>query len=890
MAKIFIDNEPYEANPKKNLLEVALSLGMDLPYFCWHPAMRSVGACRQCAVKQYKDENDDKGKIVMACMQPAQDGTRISIEEPQVKHFRKMVVEGLMASHPHDCPTCDEGGECHLQDMTVMTGHNYRRYRFKKRTFRNQNLGPFINHEMNRCIQCYRCVRFYRNYADGRDLNAFASKNHVYFGREKDGTLENEFSGNLVEVCPTGVFTDKTLKQHYTRKWDLTFAPSVCHQCSLGCNIIAGERYNTLRRVSTRYNGAVNEYFICDRGRFGYEYVNSDQRIWHPLKKAGESQQPIEMAELKGHLSALAQKKLVGIGSPRASLESNYTLMKLVGAENFYHGVNRKEYHLNRMVQEILTKGNVPSASMKAVRESEAVIIIGEDLTNTAPMLALAVRQAAKTLPIKKAEKMKIFDWQDAAVREATQDEKGPVFILHPHATKLEDIATATYHENPNAIAEFVDKAATTISQDKNKPKGKWDQSLQELLDAIKQGLEQAGKVTIVAGTSLGSEALIKAAANLASVLKEKEKNVQLCFAVKDCNSMGLNMLPGEPFGRIESDRQDATLLVLENDLYQHGYQSRIEQFLDSFKEVVVIDNIKTNTSARADLVLPAGTFAESNGTLVNNEGRAQRFYRVHRKEGTEVRESWRWLLDIENRGELSYDQLLQEMTQEMPAWQGIDKLTPPSEYRAVGQKIPRQSHRYSGRTAMDAHKNVSEPKPNEDPETPLGTTMEGYHGEPPSSLTPYYWAPGWNSIQSINKYQIEVGGSLHDGDPGLRLLHPSENGAPRYEIEFDDETLQGKTVVPLYHIFGSDLQSNQAPALAQRIPAPYLALSAESAKRSGLKEGDQVGFKIRLKEYSYPLNIKAGLPDDCVGLPIGLPGMESLYFAESTKMKGEAT
>ena len=126
-----------------------------------------------------------------------------------------------MVNHPHDCPVCDEGGECHLQDMTGMNRHVYRRYHGRKRTFHNQDLGPLVNHEMNRCIQCYRCTRFYRDYAGGRDFDALMLRDQVYFGRYQDGVLESEFSGNLVEICPTGVFTDKTLKRHYTRKWDL---------------------------------------------------------------------------------------------------------------------------------------------------------------------------------------------------------------------------------------------------------------------------------------------------------------------------------------------------------------------------------------------------------------------------------------------------------------------------------------------------------------------------------------------------------------------------------------------------------------------------------------------------------------------------------------------
>ena len=136
MSTIYIEGRPYEFKEGQNLLHVCLSLGFDIPYFCWHPAMGSVGACRLCAVKLFKDEKDRAGKIVMACLTPAADGTRISIEDAEVKRFRTRMIELLMTNHPHDCPVCDEGGECHLQDMTKMTGHTYRRFRFKKRTYR----------------------------------------------------------------------------------------------------------------------------------------------------------------------------------------------------------------------------------------------------------------------------------------------------------------------------------------------------------------------------------------------------------------------------------------------------------------------------------------------------------------------------------------------------------------------------------------------------------------------------------------------------------------------------------------------------------------------------------------------------------------------------------
>ena len=151
MPTIVIDGRQYEVAEGRNILQAALDNRLDLPYFCWPPAMGSVGACRLCAVKRYRDEGDKQGALAMGCMTPATEGTRVSIDDPEAAQFRRSVIEWLMINHPHDCPVCDEGGDCHLQDMTVMTGHSHRRYRGQKRTYRNQYLGPLLHHEMNVC-------------------------------------------------------------------------------------------------------------------------------------------------------------------------------------------------------------------------------------------------------------------------------------------------------------------------------------------------------------------------------------------------------------------------------------------------------------------------------------------------------------------------------------------------------------------------------------------------------------------------------------------------------------------------------------------------------------------------------------------------------------------
>ena len=828
--KITIDDKIYEVDKDTNVLEACLSLKMDLPYHCWHPELGSVGACRQCGIIKYKDDDDKKGKIFMACMEPIKENMRVSLEAPEAREFRAATAEALMVNHPHDCPVCDEGGECHLQDMTIMTGHNYRRYRFNKRTHNNQYLGPFVNHEMNRCIQCYRCVRFYNDYAGGKDFDVFAAHDDVYFGRHEPGVLEDEFSGNIIEICPTGVFTDKTLKKHFTRKWDMTNAPSICHGCAVGCNMLASERYGTLRRILTRYNGDVNGYFLCDRGRFGYEYVNSENRFFTPLKIQDGNPSPISKEEVIEEIRGVTtgDKKLIGIGSPKASLESNYLLRQWVGAENFYAGIPANEGKLIRLIIKILKEGTVKTPSLNEVKGYDAVFIIGEDVTNTAPMLALNLRQAAKNKPIEVARELKIPEWNDAATREVVQGETGPFYIATAHATKLDEIATQSYYGHPDDIARLVYEVRSEA--DKIKDDVEKQHSASVLSNEIAEALLAAKKPLILAGTSLYSEAVIQSAAALAFALKAQGKDPGLVYIVPEVNSIGLSMLTDQ-FLEDAFDKSDAAdaAIIMENDLYQRKDKSSIDTFLKRQKNIISLHYLENETAHQSNYILPAGTFAEAEGTVVNNEGRAQRFFKVH-KPDNDIRSSWEWIqaIKLDKWGTASFDEIVSSMIHEFPELKAVQGAAPPAEFREGTQKIPRETHRYSGRTSEDADVNVSEPKPPEDPNSALTYTMEGFTGVPPGAITPYYWTPGWNSVQAINKYQIEVGGELHGGNPGIRLFEPKETT----DLDFSDQMpaqfspkLDEYCGLPLYHIFGSDELTAQSPAVTERIPEPYIAM-----------------------------------------------------------------
>ena len=896
MITIFIDNKPYDVKEGQSLLQACLSLGLDIPYFCWHPALKSVGACRQCAVKVFRDEKDTRGRIVMSCMTAAEDGTRLSIDDPDARKFRASVIEWLMLNHPHDCPVCDEGGECHLQDMTVMTGHIDRKTRFKKRTHRNQDLGPFVNHEMNRCIQCYRCTRFYNDYATGHDFGAFGSHDSVYFGRHQDGVLESPFSGNLIEICPTGVFTDKTFKHHFTRSWDLQTAPSICRHCGIGCNTISAERYGTLRRIRNRYNGEVNGYFLCDRGRFGYEFVNSEQRILQPMIRDARDAalqhvtKERAMHALTGAMSGEAS--LIGIGSPRASLEANFALRALVGPAHFYAGFSEVEHELLSAQLDILRKGPASTPSLNRIATADAVLLLGEDVTNTAPMLDLALRQSVQQQPLEIAVSMKIPLWDDKAVRNAVQSERGPLFIATPQGTMLDEIASATYRAAPDGIARLGCAVACAIDQ---RAPGvlQPDETLRSLVGRIAAALTAAKRPLVLSGPGCMSLAVIRAAANVVQALHAQGIQAELCFTTPECNSLGLLLMEAQPlkaaFEAVERGEAD-TAIILENDLYRRAEAGRVDQFLESCKRVIVLDQLTTPTTAKADVVIPAATFAEAHGTFVNNEGRAQRSYRVF--PGPDgVLESWRWLAEVlssSRQGEATswedLDSIILGLGKTWSVFVPVMAAAPPASFRIAGQKIPRQPHRYSGRTAIGVNISVNEPKQPEDMDSPLAFSMEGYEGVPPAPLLTRFWAPGWNSIQSVNKFQSGIAGPLMGGDPGKRLLEPKETGAgsPKYTPNYFDcvpEPFQRRPgewlVVPAHHIFGSEELSALAPAIADRMPAAYVGLNAHDASSLGVKVGEHVELMVGAVRYEFPSALIDDVPTGIALLPVGLPGVQ---------------
>jgi len=600
--KITIDGKEYEVEAGANLLQTCLDLGLMVPHFCYHEALGPAGSCRLCAA-MVAPGKDKPARLEMTCMVRVADGMVVSIQHPYAQNFRKGVIEYLMLNHPHDCPVCDEGGECMLQDMTVLTEHNHRRNRFPKRTWRNQYLGPLIHHEMNRCITCYRCVRFYRDYALGKDFGVFGSRDRVYFGRVRDGVLESEFAGNLVDVCPTGVFTNKRFREVYARPWDLLTAHSVCIHCGVGCNLLVGGRHKTLRRVKPSPNAEVNKFFICDRGRYGGEFVNSPKR----LKKAFVDGKECSVEEATNRaVSALreVQQKygpsaIAGVGSARASLEANAALallLKCLGSSNLVYHSSDEEHSAVRLAAHLVLSRELPTPTLSDIENADFVLCIGGDVTGEAPMVDLAIRQVLR--------------------------KGGRLFVLSPRAGKLDEFAHTKMRARPDSISEIVGHLMSALTQK--------DHTLTPELSEILHTLGVSKRPVVVCSTLHGDPWLVQAAFEFARIANQPARPCSLAYCFEKANSFGVaiareTVQPSSLLVELEKGNVKA-LVVLERDLQDLARSVLgLEKVLKACEIVVVLDSHQTPTTDLGNIVLPVLPHYLSSGIFVNYEGRAQR-------------------------------------------------------------------------------------------------------------------------------------------------------------------------------------------------------------------------------------------------------------------------
>ncbi|MBY6202561.1 NADH-quinone oxidoreductase subunit NuoG [Maritalea mobilis] len=854
--RIIVNGETREVEEGQDILSACTHQGVEIPHFCWHDALGSVGACRLCAVRVHSGPEDAEGKIEMACMTPVADGQRIEVADAEAEEMRAHVIEWLMRSHPHDCAVCEEGGACHLQDMTVATGHRTRRYDGPKRTHRNQDLGPLLTHEMNRCIACYRCVRFYRHYAGGRDLDVMGAHDRVYFGRYEDGPLESPFAGNLAEVCPTGVFNDKGWSKDYARKWDMTATPSICSQCSVGCNIFAAERGGRLRRLQNRYNGEVNGHFLCDKGRFGALHLPDGARLSGPRVRGLDvsAQEAITAAR-----TAL-ERGAVAIGSPRATLETNFALRQLVGPDRFFAGLPDLEAQTVARMAGLLARHGAPS--LAELERCDAALVLGEDLTGTAPRAALSLRQTARNASDALAAEKGVPKWLNNAAQVAGEGRKSPIALVTMLPDALDDVAAWSMRRAPEDIAAFGQAVAAAIRGERADAEA----------TAIASALQAAERPAVLSGFGLARPEVVDAVAAIAEALGEKTR---LYLFPPEVNSMGLALMQAQglerAFEALEAGKAE-TALIAEADLFERADSLLVDRLFEAAKEVVVLDSYATRTTARASITIPCADWAEAAGTVVNHEGRAQRRFAAY--PGAPAA-AWRTLASLSDTlsGWATVDDVLAELGQALPHLAPARDAAPSVTFRTPLGKIARANWRFSGRTAHDQAGGIVRDAERADPDSALAFSMEGTHGAgAPPALRTGYDVPGLHSASAAPYLTDANGGHLQEGDPGISVLagFQGPDAAPALPA-----MERGMRPVPLHDPFAGDEIGRRADYLAKRCPPAQVMLHPADAKRLHLKAGDLATVDGLHAEAE--IVISDAMPEHHVGLSAGRVAPRSL-------------
>ncbi len=626
MPRLIIDNLEIEVPAGTKVIDAAERLGIMIPRFCFHQALGSVGACRLCAVKFL--EGPVKG-VEMSCMVDSREGMVVSTRDEEAVEFRKYIIEWLMLHHPHDCPVCDEGGHCLLQDETVSGGHGLRRYIGKKRTYHDQYLGPFLQHEMNRCIHCFRCRRFYQDFAGYRDLGVLQIGSRMYFGRFSDGTLESPFSGNLIDICPTGVYTDKPAR-FKGRRWDFERGPSLCMHCSLGCNTVSSARYREIMRQEAWLNEVVNGYFICDRGRFGYDHANHPERPRRP--RVGEEEVSWDKA-LQAASKALTRVSrtdgpdaIACLGSTRSSLETQGQLKRfcrLLGWPEPHFFIDPS---VGRKVKKAVSRlDDRLAVSMREIERSDFILAVGADPVNEAPMLALAMRQACRNdgnvALIDPRPILLPFEFDHLAVAVGNINtclnvliksafSRGAVERLGTEALKFYDALPKDYTSDP---------------------------TLQHRLLALAQKLAKSQRPVIVCGTDIVRESTPALVADHALLLKSIKEEAGLFYLLPGPNAFGSALLSA-PEGSaeqivdaIEKGTVKALLLVESDPFWLFPDRQRLVQAFERLDLLLVLDYLPSPSVERAHILLPTPTLFERVGSsFVNQEGRVQFASPIH--------------------------------------------------------------------------------------------------------------------------------------------------------------------------------------------------------------------------------------------------------------------
>jgi NADH-quinone oxidoreductase subunit G len=706
--------------PKGTLIvEAAKRIGKEIPVFCYHAKMEPVGMCRMCLVevgtpvmnRETGQPNlDEKGQPVIrffpkpmtACTTPVSEGMVVKVETEAVIADQKAILEFLLTSHPLDCPVCDKGGECPLQDLTYRHGPGISRFDYEdKQHFpKRYPLGDLIVLDMERCILCARCTRFQEEIAHDPVLAIEERGRYAHIVSYSDPPFDSHYSGNTTDICPVGALTSRDFRFE-ARAWELTNVPSVCNHCGVGCNTVLGTRTGQIRRVMPRQNEMVNEIWICDKGRFGHHFNGSPHRLTTPLVRKNGA---LVEAGWDEALSLVAQKfgaikeangpdALGGIAGARLSNEDLYLFQKLfrqvIGTHNVDHRIG-----LNAALEDetAYTVGVGLGTDLGRVGQDTTILVVGSDLDQEAPILYLRVAGAAarrgahlinaggrRTKLDAQAQTSLRYRYGTAAYLAlgllASVVQQGWVNLgaLSSRVMGLAELEQALPDYGPDKVASITGVPV-------------------EAIEAAAKALAEAENGLILFGMEAGNDPALRAALEALALVTGHagRANNGLIAVLPHANSRGaadMGVVPdrlpgyvpvtdGSGLSALEMLAEDSPvqgMLIAAAD--PAGDSDSYRAALEKLDFLVVQEMFLTETAQLADVVLPARGVVERDGTFTNLERRVQTFDRgvpapVQAWADWLIISAIAGLMGAEDWGYASADGVMAEITQAVPLYQ----------------------------------------------------------------------------------------------------------------------------------------------------------------------------------------------------------------------------
>jgi len=633
MINLEIDGKSIAVESGTSVIDAANRLGIYVPHFCYHKKLSIAANCRMCLVQVEKAP-----KPLPACATPVAEGMKVQTASAQAIKAQKGVMEFLLINHPLDCPICDQGGECELQDLAVGYGGSASRYQEEKRVVLAKDIGPLVAaEEMSRCINCTRCVRFGIEVGGEMELGQAFRGEHAEIMSFLSGTVDSELSGNMIDLCPVGALTSKPFR-YRARTWELSRRKSISPHDGLGSNLTIQVKNNRVMRVLPSENEAINECWLSDKDRFSYEGLNSTERLTKPMLKQDGKWLEVEWnVALEYVANGLRQIKeefgadqIAALATPHATLEELYLLQKLVrglGSDNIDFRLRQSDFSADGK------QAGVPWLGMAVadINKIDRFLLVGSFLRKDQPLLAARMRQT-----VKKGAQLNVLHAADDDLLMAVKNKAivAPTDMVAVLTQILQALTLAKQSNQATAPANSAAKIAESLASGEHVAILLGNFAQQHPQAAQLQSLAQ--QIAVLCGGKFG---FLGEAAN--SVGGYLAKAVPAAQAAGTSQS-GLNAT-----AMLAAPRKAYILLNVEAELDTHNPQQTVAA-MRAADMVVALSAYKHQAQDYADVMLPIAPFTETSGTYISTEGRVQSFKGVVQPLG-ETRPAWKILRVLGN-------------------------------------------------------------------------------------------------------------------------------------------------------------------------------------------------------------------------------------------------